>query len=253
MSPQLAQVERVAAAAGPELAGQLAEVGVERVPDGVGHVVLHGGPVEPLERQPGHGVVAPQVGEAAGEGLAELVPGVAERAEHQHPGGQPDPGEVGEQREGLRARPVQVVEDDEGAPPRRRRAQDPPERPVEPGAGDGGVHVRLRRGPRPVDPGAVHAQGRQLVDRLLRVGRREHLVRHLDPRLVGQREVGVAAAEDDGGARVVHGPAELGGQSGLPGARLAADEHDLPAGDAPGPRGVEHGQGRGPSDEGVSR
>ena len=253
--PELDEVERVPAAARRQLGRQGAEVGIERVTDRVGCEALDGGAVEAVEADAADRVDAAEVGETRGQWFRHLVAGVPERADDEHARRQAGPGDVTEEGERLRARPVQILEHDHRRPAGRRLAQRPAERLVQPVAGGVGIHrcrVIVLQHVGAGEEWAQRGQPRcQLADH--RRGRQggQHLLDCLHPGLVRDGQVVVAAAEDHGGAGSVHEAAELRHQPRLAGTRLTTDEDDPPACSGEPPRLLEHCQWRGATDERV--
>jgi hypothetical protein len=102
---------------------------VELATGHLGDEVLDRRGVQAAESQAAHAVDATQVGETGRKRLGDLVAGVTERADDDQSGRDTVVGDVTQQGEGLRPRPVQIVEHDQRRPTRRRFVQH----------GDGGV------------------------------------------------------------------------------------------------------------------
>jgi hypothetical protein len=235
VAPELAEEERVAAAPLRERGGELSQAAVEGLArrlldqgrDVVGVQTAHPQPTDRLE--------AAQARQRHRQGIPDLAGRVPEGRDHEHPPGRAHLREVVEQGERVGAGPVHVVEDDHQRPPPGRRGEQRVDRHEHAVALGLGIDDRVRRSE--PDSAALESreQGRdqpEVVDQLgVEVVDREgsqKVVEDVHPRLVGHGELGVTAAVQHGPAVLVAAAGELGGQAGLAGPRLTADEHDAP-------------------------
>ncbi len=229
MAPQLGQEEGVPAAALGELGGDAAEPLVEVAADRFRDEALDRRRVESGELQADRPVDTTEVSEAARQPVRHGVAGVTERSDDENSPRQPGSGEVTEQRQRLRAGPVQVVEHDQPGAGGRGGGEQGGERPVR--AVAGGVRIDRRRPGLDVEP----RRPRQQLTQRSELGgergvgprhHREQLVGRLHPRLVGQGQIVVTTAVQHPRPLVVLLSGELCGQPGLAGSGLSSDEHD---------------------------
>ena len=230
--PQLGHEERVAAGQLAQRACDLALLGAR---------IAIAGEIDELrdllraqtgEPHADHAFRAPQVGERGRQRLRDLRLGVAERREDEPVRVRCTAGEVAQEQQRRRIRPVGVLDDhdERGAP--AHRGEQVGDRAVQPVAL--GVRVRRRRHRQPADAlGQVREQARQLAAafaeigaKLGRIGNARELVERLDERAIRTLDHRVAGSVEDEGSRGVGLLGELADEAALARPGLAADERE---------------------------
>jgi hypothetical protein len=204
--------------------------------------------------------VDPQLGQDPG--AADV--GLAVAAEHQQRRRGGPTGQLADDQQGGRIRPVEVVQDQQGRGGPGHRDQQPLG-----GLGDQerlGLRLQPRRagqvrdplGQPGQDPGE-HTPGRAQLLAQLRPGHGGHVrAQRLDQRLVGAGRLLVAAAVQHQPAPLEDDPGQAGGQPGLADAGVAGQQRDPPPGRRPGaggllPQALQPGQLRRPANQRAGR
>ena len=113
VAQHLADEERIAFGLGVDGVSELGDLGVERLVGGGLDERSHFTFVEPAQRHPLDGLVAPQIGEHLGQRMTAVELRVSIRAHHEQRCIVPGPHEVTEHQERRLRRPVQVVEQED--------------------------------------------------------------------------------------------------------------------------------------------